>query len=189
MRYFLIAFISFFSTSVKSQAVVTILGDWKLVELREVKEPHLSQARNRNPNAKIWYLDDETLPKVFYIKNDNHIKITGNKNKLKIVGNSGCNNFISEANLLSDLIGLNDFEQIDFLFCEKVDYESNYFKMLSGAYDVSFIYKIKGNKLYFYIDKSNGRYNNFRNLTFSNNSQKVINSFFDNPLAIFERIN
>ena len=67
-----------------------------------------------------------------------------------------------------------------------MEYESNYFKMLSGGYDASFIYKIKGNKLYFYIDKSNGRYNNLRNLTFSNNSQKIINSFFDNPLAIFE---
>lgn len=73
-----------------------------------------------------------------------------------------CNNFQSDGALLSDIIGISSFEQIDFLFCEKVEYESNYFKMLSGGYDASFIYKIKGNKLYFYIDKSNGRYNKFK---------------------------
>lgn len=66
MRIIFIAIILFFTTPIKSQDVVTIIGDCKLVELREVKAPHLSQAKNRNPNAKIWS-DDETLPKSFFI--------------------------------------------------------------------------------------------------------------------------
>ena len=189
MKYVFITLILFIATSVQSQSVETIVGKWKLIELREVKEPLLSQARNRNPNAKIWYLDDETLPNLYQISSNNFFEIIENRENLNVIGFSGCNKFKVDIDIKSNMISFESFKQMGFLQCESANYESNYFEMLNDGYNSSYKYKIIGKKLYFYIDKNDSRYTNLRILTFSNKSLKVINNFFDTPFAIFESIN
>ena len=196
MRFLFLTVLLLYNILSYSQTVSTIIGKWKLIELREVIVPAISHAKNQLTNGKlIISLVNENLPKNIKVNTNNFINVvksgnTGN-NKLSVDGNSGCNKFNIDGELSSHIIQFSSFNQIDYLYCEDiVVYENDYFKMFRNEYNSTrFIYKITNNKLYFYLDKKDQNFHNLNVFNFSSSSLKFIDAFFETPIAVFENIN
>ena len=80
--------------------------------------------------------------------------------------------------------------QIDYLICDSTEFEVEYFKTLNNEYQSTrFIYKFENNNLLLYLDKNDSNFASFKAFKLSNTSQKLLDNFFSEPIAIFTRTN
>ncbi len=172
----------------------TILGKWKLIQIRECFRPEISHAKNKVLNGQLTVsFVNENKPKTITVLTDNFIGFSkkgevGN-NKITIVGFSGCNNFNCIGDLTSNLIEIGSFNQIDYLICDSIEFEVEYFKTLNNEYQSTrFIYKIENNNLLLYLDFNDSNFASFKSFKLSNTSRKFLDNFFSEPIAIFTRV-
>jgi hypothetical protein len=180
--------------SVYSQNLKTILGKWKLIAIRESYRPEISHAKNKVINGQLTVsFVNESKPRTIMVNTENFIGFSkkgavGN-NKITIVGFSGCNNFNCIGELTSNLIEIGSFNQIDYFICDSTEFESEYFKTLNNEYQSTrFIYKFEGNKLLLYLDYNDSNFASFRSFKLSVTSQKFLDNFFSEPIAVFIRV-
>ena len=180
--------------SVYSQNLKTILGKWKLIAIRESYRPEICHAKNKVINGQLTVsFVNESKPRTIMVNTENFIGFSkkgavGN-NKITIVGFSGCNNFNCIGELTSNLIEIGSFNQIDYFICDSTEFESEYFKTLNNEYQSTrFIYKFEGNKLLLYLDYNDSNFASFRSFKLSVTSQKFLDNFFSEPIAVFIRV-